>query len=208
MESPLLETKLYAPRLRRGLVARPRLSGRLHRGAASQLTLVSAPAGFGKTTLLAEWLAVTRAGGSVAWLSLDKSDSEPASFWTYLIRALQTVAPGVGTSALSLLQSGQPPIETVLTTVLNDLRSVPDDVYLVLDDYHVVDGPDVQAGMTFLLEHLPAAGPPGGQQPARTRRCRWLGCGRGASWSRSEPPICASRLDEVAAYLNEVIGLT
>ena len=102
---PLLETKLYVPRPRRGLVARPRLIERLNRGAESKLTLISAPAGFGKTTLLAEWLAAAPADGrSAAWLSLDQGDNQPASFWTYLIAALQTVAPGVGASALSLLQ--------------------------------------------------------------------------------------------------------
>ena len=91
---------------------RPRLSERLDRGAASKLTLVSAPAGFGKTTLLAEWLAsAPSATGerSAAWLSLDRGDNDPASFWTYVIAALQTVAPGVGASALALLQAPQPP---------------------------------------------------------------------------------------------------
>jgi LuxR family maltose regulon positive regulatory protein len=154
MASPLVQTKLYIPKLRRSLVARPRLSGRLRRGAESRLTLISAPAGFGKTTLLAEWLAATPER-SVAWLSLEESDRQPASYWTYVITALQAVVPGVGGSALELLQSGQPPIETVLTAVLNELAAVPDDLYLVLDDYHLVDGPDLQAGMTYLLEHLP-----------------------------------------------------
>ena len=105
MASPLVETKLYPPKLRRRLVARPRLSGRLRRGAESRLMLISAPAGFGKTTLLAEWLAAADAERSVAWLSLEESDRQPASYWTYLITALQTVVPGVGTSALPLLQS-------------------------------------------------------------------------------------------------------
>ena len=95
MAGPLLETKLHVPRRRRGLVARPRLSERLSRGAESALTLVSAPAGFGKTTLLAEWLAAAPADGrSVAWLSLDQRDNDPAVFWTYLVAALQTAAPG------------------------------------------------------------------------------------------------------------------
>ena len=154
---PLLETKLYVPKLRRGLVARPRLSERLSRGAESKLTLISAPAGFGKTTLLAEWLAAAPAGRqSVAWLSLDQADNQPVSFWTYLITALQTVAPGVGASALSLLQEPQPPpIETVLAPLLNELGAVPNDIVLVLDDYHVVDAHDIQGGMAFLLEHLP-----------------------------------------------------
>jgi LuxR family transcriptional regulator, maltose regulon positive regulatory protein len=154
MASLLVQTKLYIPKLRRSLVARPRLSGRLRRGAESRLLLISAPAGFGKTTLLAEWLAATPER-SVAWLSLEESDRQPASYWTYVITALQTVAPALGGSALEHLQSGQPPIETVLTTVVNELSAVPDDLYLVLDDYHLVDGPDLQVGMTFLLEHLP-----------------------------------------------------
>ena len=154
MASPLVQTKLYVPKVRRSLVARPRLSGRLRRGAESRLLLISAPAGFGKTTLLAEWLAATPER-SVAWLSLEESDRHPASYWTYLITALQAVVPAVGASALELLESSQPPIETVLATVLNELGAVPDDIYLVLDDYHLVDGPDLQAGMTYLVEHLP-----------------------------------------------------
>jgi LuxR family maltose regulon positive regulatory protein len=158
MASLLLETKLYVPRLRRGLVARPRLGERLSRGVESKLTLISAPPGFGKTTLLAEWLAsAPTAERSVAWLSLDEADNQPVSFWTYLITALKTVAPEVGATALSLLQGPQPPpIETILATLLNDLSAVPNEVVLVLDDYHEVDTPDIGDGIAFLLEHLPA----------------------------------------------------
>src|SRR5438445_7379726 len=106
MGTPLLETKFYVPKWRRGLVPRPRLSERLDRGAEAKLTLVSAPAGFGKTTLLSEWLAAVAADGrSVAWLSLDQDDNHPASFWTYLISALQAMESGVGAGAISLLQS-------------------------------------------------------------------------------------------------------
>ena len=156
MAGPLLETKLHVPRWRRGLVARPRLSERLSRGAESALTLVSAPAGFGKTTLLAEWLAAAPAGGrSVAWLSLDRRDNDPALFWTYLVAALKTAAAGDGAGALSLLEPPQPPGEAGLVTLLNDLDAISDDVVLVLDDYHVIDARDVQDGMAFLLEHLP-----------------------------------------------------
>src|SRR5690348_5642654 len=109
MAGPLLETKLHVPRWRRSLVARPRLSERLSRGAESALTLVSAPAGFGKTTLLAEWLAVAAADGwSVAWLSLDQRDNDPALFWTYLVAALNTGLPAVGAGALALPQPPQP----------------------------------------------------------------------------------------------------
>jgi len=103
---PLIATKLYVPKVRRGLVARPRLLERLRRGADSRLTLLSAPAGFGKTTLLAEWLGETPGEDhSVAWLSLDPSDNEPSSFWTYVVTALQTAVPGVGSGALELIAS-------------------------------------------------------------------------------------------------------
>jgi LuxR family transcriptional regulator, maltose regulon positive regulatory protein len=206
MASPLVETKLYPPKLRRSLVARPRLSGRLSRGAESRLTLISAPAGFGKTTLLAEWLAATRTERSVAWLSLGESDSQPASYWTYLITALQAVVPGVGASTLLLLQSAQPPIETVLATVLNELGIVPNDIYLVLDDYHLIDSADVQAGMTFLVEHLP----PQVHLVVSTREDPALPLAR----LRGRGELVEVRaadlrftLDEVAAYLNDVIGL-
>ena len=205
---PLLETKLYVPRLRRGLVARPRLSERLSRGAESKLTLISAPAGFGKTTLLAEWLAAAPAGRqSVAWLSLDQADNQPVTFWTYLITALQTVAPGIGASALSLLQEPQPPpIETVLATLLNELSAVPNDIVLVLDDYHVVDARDIQDGMAFLLEHLP----PRIHLVIATRADPALPLAR--LRGRGElVEIRAADLrftpDEAAAYLNEVMGL-
>src|ERR1700748_2968185 len=105
LHGALLETKLHVPRWRRSLVARPRLSERLSRGAESALTLVSAPAGVGKTTLLGEWAAVAAGDGrSVAWLSLDQRDNAPALFWAYVVAALNTGAPGVGAGALSLLQ--------------------------------------------------------------------------------------------------------
>jgi LuxR family transcriptional regulator, maltose regulon positive regulatory protein len=205
MASPLVETKLYPPKLRRSLVARPRLSGRLGRAAESRLTLISAPAGFGKTTVLAEWLAAPT-GRSVAWLSLEESDSQPVSYWTYVITALQAVVPGVGASALLLLQSGQPPVETGLTAVLNELGTVPDDVYLVLDDYHLVEGPDVQAGMTFLLEHLP----PQVHLVISTREDPALPLARLRARGQLVEVRAADlrfTLDEVVAYLNGVIGL-
>jgi LuxR family maltose regulon positive regulatory protein len=157
----LLETKFYIPRSRRGLVLRPRLSERLDHGTASTLMLVSAPAGFGKTTLLSGWLAAGPAAAAderlVAWLSLDPADNDPASFWTYVIAALRTAASGVGEGALALLHAPQPPpIETVLTVLLNDLGAIAAEIVLVLDDYHVIDAREVQDGMAFLLEHLPS----------------------------------------------------
>ncbi|MDQ1601983.1 MAG: hypothetical protein QOD68_3457, partial [Actinomycetota bacterium] len=117
MPTLLLDTKLYLPRSPRGLVPRSRLRKRLDRGATSTLMLVSAPAGFGKSTLLAEWLAAGPAAPtderSAAWLSLDRGDNNPVAFWSYLIAALRTMAPGVGARALALLQETQPaPIET------------------------------------------------------------------------------------------------
>jgi len=207
LANPLVETKLYLPMPRRRLVTRPRLSGRLSRGSDARLILISAPAGFGKTTLLTAWLAAmdteTR---SVAWLSLDESDRQPATFWTYVITALQTAVPGIGADALTLLQSAQPPIETILAAVLNELAATPNAIDLVLDDYHLVDGPDLRAGMVFLLEHLPPhvhlvissrADP---LLPLARLRARGELVEVRAADLRFTP-------EEVAAYLNDVIGL-
>ena len=157
MTHPLIATKLYVPKLRRGLVARPRLLERMRNGAEARLTLVSAPAGFGKTTVLAAWLYEASAEGRcVAWLSLDAADNEPASFWTYVVTAVQGAVPGVGASALELLASSPVPTELVLTTLLNELAAAPGEVWLVLDDYHLVDNHEVNEGLAFLLEHLPS----------------------------------------------------
>ena len=153
MTGPLVETKLYAPAPRAGVVARPRLTARLSR--EGRLVLVSAPAGFGKTTLLGRWLTGTTADHSLAWVSLDEGDRDVASFWTYVVTALDRACPGVGAGALPLLQAGQTPTETVLTAVLNELSVLPGAVTLVLDDYHLADGPGIRPGMSFLLDHLP-----------------------------------------------------
>jgi LuxR family maltose regulon positive regulatory protein len=158
---PLLETKWHVPARRSGAVARPRLSERLGRGARSRLSLVCAPAGFGKTTLLAQWLAEVTdqapgAGPAVAWVSLDERDNEPATFWTYVITALQNAAGGaVGAAALGLLQPPQPP-EAALATLLNDLQAHRREVVVVLDDYHVIDSPEIHESLGYVLEHLPA----------------------------------------------------
>ena len=155
--SPLLETKLYIPRWRPGLVSRPRLIGRLDEGIERKLTLVSAPAGFGKSTLVAEWVAATPVSERLtAWVSLDQSDNDPVLFWSYFITALQKVRPGVGGNAFSLLHSPQPPrIESVLTTLINETNSIKHDFALILDDYHVVDAQPIHDGITYLLDHLP-----------------------------------------------------
>ncbi len=211
MPAALLETKLYVPRFRRGVVPRPRLSERLDRGTASKLVLVSAPAGFGKTTLLAEWLAAGPAAPGderlAAWLSLDRADNDPVSFWTYVIAALRTVASGVGEAALALLQTPQPPpIETVLTAALNELGAIAADVVLVLDDYHVVDAREVQDGMAFLLDHLPPrlhvviVGRADPALPLARLRARGELVEIRAAELRFTP-------DETAAYLNGMMGL-
>jgi LuxR family transcriptional regulator, maltose regulon positive regulatory protein len=150
---PLVATKLYVPRLRRGLVARPRLVDRL--GGDGRLTLVSAPAGFGKTTLLASWLGPPTDDRRVAWLSLDASDDDPVSFWTGVVTALDGAVPGLGAAPLELLQAAPTSTDPVLTALLNELAAVPDEVWLVLDDYHLVRDQEVGRGMTFLVEHLP-----------------------------------------------------
>lgn len=154
--TPLLETKLHAPRRHRGVIPRPRLDSRLQGGALPPLTLVSAPAGFGKTTLLAEWVAIAATESLVtAWLSLDSRDNDPARFWKYVISALRTAAADVGATALSLLQSPQSSMDEVVATLLNELNGIPNEVVLILDDYHVIESPDLHEAVAFLLEHLP-----------------------------------------------------
>ena len=156
MARPLIATKLFVPRLRPGLVARPRLLERLRAGVGSTLTLVSAPAGFGKTTLLAEWLdAEASADRSVAWLSLDAADSDPAAFWTGVVTALDTTVLGHRSQALELAESTPMPVERLLTTLLNELAGTTVESWLVLDDYHLVDSHDVDGALAFFLDHLP-----------------------------------------------------
>ena len=202
---PILQTKLYIPpirpdpsppdgtsALRARLVSRPRLIKRLNQGLYRKLTLISAPAGYGKTTLVSEWVHAMGCATppiAAAWLSLDGGDSDPTRFLTYFVAALQTLAlrAGVpsgaegpvlsgaegtalrqspagklGDGVLAVLQSPQaPPVETILTTLLNEIAAVPDNFVLVLDDYHLIEAKAVDAStsvdgaLTFLLEHLP-----------------------------------------------------
>ncbi|MDQ1373328.1 MAG: hypothetical protein QOJ09_666 [Actinomycetota bacterium] len=157
MTTALLETKFNVPGRRRALVERPRLRQRLHLGADVALTLVSAPAGFGKSTLLTDWLATAATEGrATAWLSLDDRDKEPARFLTYVIASLQRSMPEVGAGALSLLSSADAPIDAAVGALLNDLQGVPHEIVLVLDDYHVIDAQGIHDAMAFLLEHLPS----------------------------------------------------
>ena len=128
---------------------------RLNAGLHHKLTLISAPAGFGKTTLVGEWLA--NCGRSVAWLSLDEEDADPARFLIYLVAALQKLAPSFGKGVMAVLKSPQPPpIESILTTLLNEITAFPENFILVLDDYHVVDSKSVDQALEFLMEHLPS----------------------------------------------------
>ena len=177
MSMPTLATKLYIPLPRPKAVLRPRLIEQLNEGLSSgcRLTLISASAGFGKSTLVSEWVAGCERGEPkvrVAWLSLDEGDSDPTRFLTYLIAALQTIVANIGAGMLSALQAPQPPaIESILTTLLNEIVTIPDNFILVLDDYHAIGAnaiganaiganaiepsPSTDGALTFLLEHLP-----------------------------------------------------
>ncbi|MEZ4641646.1 MAG: LuxR C-terminal-related transcriptional regulator [Chloroflexota bacterium] len=177
MLGDLLQTKLHVPRLRPSLVPRPHLIETINQSLTGKLTLISAPAGFGKTTLISSWihhLQLTiddlRLAGSqkvtdanlqstihnrIAWLSLDENDGEPARFLAYVIAALQQVDPKMGASALPLLQASPLPVSSVLTTLLNDVSQQKESLMLVLDDYHAVDSQPVDEALTFLLDNLP-----------------------------------------------------
>ncbi len=155
MSTPLLTTKLYIPAPRPKVVGRPQLIARLNAGLHRKMTLISASAGFGKTTLVSAWIAKIQ-NLAVAWVSLDEADNDPTRFLTYLVAALQTVAPKVGASVLALLQSPQPPAPaTILTALLNDIAAIPDKFMLVLDDYHLIENKAIDQALTFLLDHLP-----------------------------------------------------
>src|SRR3990172_507064 len=167
MAVPILATKLFAPPPRPQLVRRPRLIERMNDGLHSRrkLTIISAPAGFGKTTLLSEWIAVYK--GPAAWLALDEGDNDLKRFLAYLIAALRTIRKNIGEGVLSLLDAPQlPAIESVLTSLLNEITAIPDNpstgpfgqsgqrFILVLDDYHLIDSKQVDQAIAFLIEHL------------------------------------------------------
>lgn len=212
MENELLRTKLYIPHLHADLVSRPHLLRRLNDGLRRKLTLISAPAGFGKTTLLCEWVAQNQM--PVAWLSLDENDNDPARFLTYFIAALQTIAPQVegiepdiGANAVNALRSPQPPpVDTVLTTLINHIAAIPKPFMFVLDDYHAITTPSIHQAIAFLLANFP---------PSMHLTIA----------SRADPPLPLARLraqgqltelrltdlrftlDETAAFLSQVMGL-
>ena len=150
----LLTTKLCIPQLSVDLVSRPRLYERLDEGLTRKLTLVSAPAGFGKSTLVADWLS--ESDQSIAWLSLDEGDNDPVRFWTYLIAAIQITHQEIGGDARQIasvpqLQNNEP----VAISLINDISQLTYDLIVVLDDYHVIETEQVHAGLSFLLEHQP-----------------------------------------------------
>jgi len=206
MRARLLTTKLYVPPMPTEMLRRPRLVEMLTAGIDKRLTLVSAPVGFGKTTLLTEWIAET--SFPVGWVNLEEADNDPAAFWSYLVAALQTINPRIGQVALSLLHSTQPPqTEAILTQLINEIATEPkrrraqgDPSYVVvLDDYHVIDSPVIHKGVVYLLDHLP-------------KQLHMVVS------SRTDPPLHLARLElraddlrfttaEVASLLNEKMRL-
>ncbi len=205
MSTPILATKLYKPPPRPKVVLRPRLIERLNEGLHRKLTLIAAPAGFGKTTLVSAW--ITGCDRQVAWLSLDEADSDPTRFLTYLIAALRTVGPNIGEGVLGILQSPQPPPpETILTALLNEVTTLPNNFVLVLDDYHVIDAKPVDDALAFLIEHLPPqmhlviATREDPQLPLARLRARDRLTELRATDLRFTPT-------EAAGFLNEVMGL-
>ena len=201
----MLQTKLYIPQPRSGLVSRPRLFERLNEGLQRKLTLISAPAGFGKTTLVSNWFE--QIDVSRAWLSLDESDNDPAGFLTYFVAALQTVKPDIGQGTIAVLNAPQPQSpEAVVTTLINDLVTLSNPVAIVLDDYHVIQARSIHNALIYLLDHCPP-------------QLHLIIA------SRDEPPFPLARLrignelnelratdlafssDEAGSFFNEVMGL-
>src|SRR5947209_3987375 len=153
----LLTTKISVPPARLSMVMRPRLTQQMNAAMRGALTLIVAPAGWGKTTLLGAWHAeASRSAWPLAWVSIDASDNDPIRFWTYVITALDTLHPGVGETALALLYATSlPPIETVLISLLNALIQLQSETVLVLDDFHLIEAQPIHDALTYLVEHLP-----------------------------------------------------
>lgn len=157
MSYPLLATKLFAPSLRHDYVSRPRLLQKLNKGLRPEvrLVLISAPAGFGKTTLVSEWIKSINL--PVAWLSLDEADNDPARLWQYILSALQRHEPQVGTTMEAALQAPQPPtFESLINLLINDLSTLDRSLGLVLDDFHLLDAPQAHESIDYFIDHLPS----------------------------------------------------
>ncbi|MCB0171637.1 MAG: hypothetical protein KDJ97_13885 [Anaerolineae bacterium] len=213
MTSPIILSKIQPPPTRPDLIIRPQLLEWLQTGISRRLTLVSAPAGFGKTTLISSWLDTleqSKASPAIAWVSLDEGDNAPVRFWTYTLAALHTVQPEVGQTAQELLNGSElPSFEIILTALLNDIQArLPtiQRIILIFDDYHIIEDQTIHEWVTFLLEHLP---------PQLHL----------VIISRSDPPLPIARLRarnqltelrtddlrftpaEAAAFLNQAMGL-
>ena len=183
METSILTTKLHIPTPRAGIVSRPRLVERLDEWLQGKLTLISAPAGYGKTTLVSAWLDTIQT--PAAWFSIDEGDSDLSRFLAYLASALQARFPDTGESLLIGLQSPQPPTaEHLLTTLINDVHEIESDFILVLDDYHIIDIRSAHDTVSFLLDNMPS-------------QMHLVLAGR------NDPPLPLSRL-RVSGNLNEI----
>jgi len=209
MSGDLLQTKLYVPRLRPFLVPRPHLIQQLNRGCqlGCKLALISAPAGFGKSTLLNAWVRQVEPSTSVAWLSLDDGDNDLIRFFTYFVAALQTIKSNFGQGVMVTLHSPEAiNIEEILTTLINEIIDFTDNIVLVLDDYHVIESPPIDKALSFLLEHLPAhmqlviASRIDPSIPLSRLRARGQITELRAKELRFTP-------DETATFLNQVVGL-
>jgi LuxR family maltose regulon positive regulatory protein len=197
--------KLSIPPLRPNVVSRPRLLERLNEGLHRKLILISAPAGFGKTTLVSQWLAGCKF--PAAWLSLDEGENDPSRFLTYLVAALQTITPTLGEGVSGVLQFPQPTSpEAILTTLLNEITTIQDHFVLVLDDYHVLDAKAVDQALSYLVDHLP----PHMHLVIATREDPLLPLARlRAGGQLTELRVADLRftLSEAAGFLNQVMGL-
>jgi len=156
MESPVISTKLIVPTLRQGLVSRPSLLDCISKGITGKFILISASPGYGKTTLMTEWLSERGNNYRAAWVSLDESDNDPARFLSYLLAALQNIQDGLGQDTGAMMKGAQDPSDnSILSVLVNELSSVSQDFALVLEDYHVVELREIHQMMVFLLDHMP-----------------------------------------------------
>lgn len=202
----LLNTKLNVPLVRPSHVQRIELIQKLDKLQEYKLALIVAPAGYGKTALVSEWIAQSQL--KVAWFSIDAGDNDPVRFWDYVIAAIQTLYPDIGKQTLTLLHEPQPlPIETILSTLINELSALPDLFAVVLDDYHVIESSAIHDGLAFLVEHLPAqlrlimttrTDPP---LPLARMRVRSQLLELRSADLRFSPP-------QIAAFFTDVMGLT